>query len=210
MDKYITMSFKRFAENLSLKTATPGGGSASAAASALGISLLIMAARFTVNKTHSKKKNEKIKKIVSALVKAQRRMLLLVDRDAEVYESVRQALKLPKGGRDEITFRNKKIQSELKKALSVPVRAYEISSGVIPIAELLIKTGNKNLISDSYCGVSLLRAGIETAKFNIDANTKYISDSKFRTSFSVKYDRLIGASLAKIKKISEKYESKNN
>ena len=195
---------------MSLRTAAPGGGSASAAAAALGISLLMMTANFSVNKTGSKKKNEEIKQILSALAKAQKRMMILIDRDIELYGSVRQVLSLPKSNVNEINYRNKKLQSALKKSISAPAEVCEISSDVIPVAERLIEIGNNNLISDSYCGVSLLRAAIETAEFNMNANIRYISDSGYRTSFSGKYGKLIGTSFARIKKIFKKYESENN
>jgi len=201
MKKFVNLPLNKFISELSLKTAAPGGGSTSAAAAAMGISLLSMAANFSVNKTGDEKNNTEIVKIITKLSEYQTDALALVDLDAEMYGLVAKALKLPKNNQGEINIRNRRLQSALMNSLSVPVSVFEISCNVIPYAERLVKIGNKNLISDVYCGLSMLKAAIETSEFNMDANIKYISDSKFKNNFSKKYVTAVKKSVTRIGKI---------
>jgi len=210
MKKYVNLPLSRFTVDISAKTATPGGGSASAAAAALGISLLMMSANFSIRKDGTAGNNSKIKKILSGLLKAHKQALDMIDEDIKLYGAVDKAFKLSRTSDRDIKYRSKKLQSALKKSAASPVRVLEISAGVVTAAEKLIETGNKNLISDTYCGVSFLRAAIETAKYNIDANLKYISDAAYKNFIRKKSGKLIRTANARLDRMAHGYESKTN
>lgn len=210
MKKHSDSTVRQFARDLAARRATPGGGSASAAAAAIGVSLLIMAAKFGIGSHRAKKTEKEIEKMLGELAKSRMILLGLIDKDAESFGLVCRAMKLPKVSAQAAEFRRKRIQAALKKSLSVPVRVFEVSSGTLPAAERLLAIGNRNLESDVYCAVSLIRSGMETAKFNMDANLKYISDSGFRAKFFKKYRARVGKSLSRAGSIIKNHESENH
>jgi len=176
---YIEKTLKKYLDDLGAKLPAPGGGSASALVSATGTALLSMTSNFTVDKKGYEQYQEEIKEILSELESGQKRLCELIDIDVKVYEKVATAYKLPKNTDDEKRIREQQIQQVLKEALEVPYEIITVSQKMIIIAERLTVIGNKNLISDVGCGTNFLLAGIESAKFNVDINLKYITDKDY-------------------------------
>ena len=176
---YIEKTLKKYIDDLGAKLPAPGGGSASALVSATGTALLSMTANFTVDKKGYEQYQEEIKEILSELESGQKRLCELIDIDVKVYEKVATAYKLQKNTDDEKRIREQQIQQVLKEALEVPYEIITVSQKMIIIAERLTVIGNKNLISDVGCGTNFLLAGIESAKFNVDINLKYITDKDY-------------------------------
>ncbi|MFA5778517.1 MAG: cyclodeaminase/cyclohydrolase family protein [Elusimicrobiota bacterium] len=206
--KYLDSSIKKYLDDLSARLPAPGGGSAAALVSATGISCLLMTANFTVDKKGYEQYQDEIKNILVHLQSAICNLQSLIDEDVSAYTVLAVAYKLPKNTDDEIKERNEKIQSALKNSLSVPCKIFEISVGVLPSAERLTEIGNKNLLSDVACGVSILRAGIESAKFNIDINLKFMDDADFKEETKIKYEKIMKDAFEEIEKIIKKTEVK--
>lgn len=207
MTKYIDSPIRKYLDDLSSKLPAPGGGSASALTSSLGISLLLMVTNFTVGKKGYEEYQDELKKILSHLSSLVSHLASLVDEDVSAYTILSEAYKLPKNTENEIKLRNEKIQAALKNAMSVPCRIFEISVDVLPVADRLSEIGNKNLLSDVTCGVSLLRAGIESAKVNIDVNLKYLKDesaSGGNNETKTKHKKMIKTAFEDIEKIIKK------
>ncbi|MFH0947839.1 MAG: cyclodeaminase/cyclohydrolase family protein [Elusimicrobiota bacterium] len=185
--KYLDCSIKEYLDDLSAKLPAPGGGSAAALVSATGVSCLLMVVNFTIGKKGYEEHQTELKEMQGKLTTYNLQLTTFIDEDVTAYIKLSDAYKLPK----EDTLRSEKIQIALKNALSVPCKIFEISVGVLTLAERLKEIGNKNLISDVACGVSILRAGIESAKSNIDANLKCMDDVEFVKETKIKYEKII-------------------
>ncbi|MBN1383633.1 MAG: cyclodeaminase/cyclohydrolase family protein [Elusimicrobia bacterium] len=203
---YLNSSIKKYLDDLSAKLPAPGGGSASALTSSTGTALLLMVANFTVDKKGYEQFQDEIKKILTQLSSLVSHLSSLVDEDVAAYTILSGAYKLPRNTESEIKQRDEKIQEALKNAMSVPCRILEASVEALPIAERLSDIGNKNLLSDVICGVSLLRSGIESAKVNIDVNLKYIKDAGFNEKTKNKYEKIIKTAFSDIDGIIGKNE----
>lgn len=190
--KYLDASIKKYLDDLSAKLSAPGGGSAAALVSAAGVSCLLMVANFTVDKKGYEQYKEELKNLLKQLTTSHLLLTALIDEDVNVYTTLSSAYKTKDG---------KKIQNALKNAISVPCKIFEISVEAIPLAGQLSKIGNKNLISDVACGVSFLRAGIESAKFNIDINLKFVDDAGFVKKTKTKYQKMLKIASGDIEKI---------
>src|SRR5690349_13823201 len=88
MKPYKHHTLKEYLQQLSLKTPVPGGGSAAALAGALGAALISMAANYSLGKNSSKGVEKNIKTILSKNEKIRKRLLELVDLDAQAYLAV--------------------------------------------------------------------------------------------------------------------------
>ena len=206
--KYLGLPIKEYLDDLSAKLPAPGGGSAAALVSATGVSCLLMTANFTIDKKGYEQYQDEIKKILKQLANYSLTLTTLIDEDVVAYTVLTVAYKLPKNTDNEIKERNEKIQSALKNSLSVPCKIFETSVEAIPIALRLSEIGNKNLLSDVACGVSMLRAGIESAKFNININLKFIDDADFVKETKIKYKKIMKDAFLEIEKIIKKAEVK--
>ncbi len=172
-DKYLDRSIKKYLNDLANNKPAPGGGSASAVTAALGVSLLLMTANFTKGKKYEKVKST-IKKIIKELSEYKKTLELLTDKDVAVYKNLDSALKLPRAPK-----RSRLLEIALKNAAKVPLKICETSHLALKKAPLLLKKGNKNLLTDVECGTLFLKSAFAAAKINVDINLKYINDKKF-------------------------------
>jgi formiminotetrahydrofolate cyclodeaminase len=178
--EYLNSTIKKYLDDLASNLPAPGGGSAAALVSCLGLSCLLMVANFTVGKKGYESVQEEIKNIINKLNECKNELEKYIDKDVQAYNEVISAYKLPKNTQTEIENRDKKIQSALKNAASVAFEIMKISHNSIVYTEKLLKIGNKNLITDIACGVLFLFSGIQAAKYNVIINLKNLKDSDFK------------------------------
>ena len=170
------MSLSRFSEEVASKKATPGGGSVSAYMGALAAGLVCMVARITLAKKDTAQDSERLQEVVRKGEDLRERFLRLVVEDAESFNTVMQAFKLPK---DEPDVRRKAIQEATVKAAEVPLRTLDSSVGILRLGGDVAKYGTANALSDVTTSVAAARAAIEGAASNVLINLDTLDDQHF-------------------------------
>ena len=160
MQKYKNQSLKKYLDNLSKRTPVPGGGSAAALAGALGAALISMVANYSMGKNKSKSVDSSIRRTLLKSEKIWKRLLDLVDLDAEAY------LKVVKARR----ANNKIKKAALKKAREVPFEVCRLCYAAVQLTPLLVKKGNRHLVSDVEVALEILSAAFNSAKVNVEIN----------------------------------------
>lgn len=179
MQTYLSSSIQKYLNDLASNLPAPGGGSAAALVSTVGISCLLMVANFTVNKKGYENVQEEIKKIIQELTQIKEKLQQYIDKDVEAYIEVSKAYKLPKETPPDIEIRNTQIQLSLEYAANVAYEIMELSHKGITYSEKLLKIGNKNLITDVLCGTLFLLSGVQAAKYNVAINLINIKNTAF-------------------------------
>ena len=108
---------------LASDAATPGGGTAAALAGAIGTSLVAMVARVTIGKKGFEQVQDRMEQIVAEADAARAEFLGLADLDAEAFDSVMQAYRLPKEADEDKRARSEAIQRAMTAAAEVPAAA---------------------------------------------------------------------------------------
>ena len=170
------MSLSRFSEEVASKKATPGGGSVSAYMGALAAGLVCMVARITLAKKDTAQDSERLQEVLRKGEDLRQRLLGLVVEDAESFDTVMQAFKLPK---DEPDVRRKAIQEATVKAAEVPLRTLDSSVGILRLGGDVAKYGTANALSDVTTSVAAARAAIEGAASNVLINLDTLDDQHF-------------------------------
>ena len=152
MKKFKNYTLKEYLDQLAKKEPVPGGGSVAALTGALATSLVSMVANYSL-KNQSADAQKKIKNILSVSKKLRRRLLELVDLDAEAYLGW---VKAKKG-----TPKQKLIAA--KKARAVPTEIARLCYQSIEQVPYLVKHGNKYLMSDLEVAVEILTASFLSA-----------------------------------------------
>ncbi len=160
MTQYKTYSISKYLDCLSSKDPAPGGGSAAALVSATGTSLVSMVAQYSVGRKQSKAVEAKIKKILKESDKIRKRLLILIDLDAQAYLEVVKARKKTLAQQEKAK----------KKACDVPMEICRLSYAAIQLTPFLVEKGNPYLLSDVKCAIEMLLAGFQSAIANIEAN----------------------------------------
>jgi len=170
------MSLSTFSEEVASKKATPGGGSVSAYVGSLAAGLVCMVGRITLSKKDVAQDRDQLQDAVRKGEELRQRFLGLVVEDAESFDGVVQAFKLPK---DKPDARRKTIQEATIKAAEVPLRTLDSSVQVLRLAEEVTKYGATNTLSDVATSVAAARAAMEGAASNVLINLDALDDQHF-------------------------------
>jgi formiminotetrahydrofolate cyclodeaminase len=158
---------------------TPGGGSASALAGAIGASLLLMVARMSRTRTSPEEDRGPLDRAAGLLAPAAAELRALVDRDTAAYDAVMAAYRLPKTTDAEKTARKEAIQRAMREAIEAPLgvmRACRTALAQLPLVEA---HGNPHAVSDVQVGRALLAAGLSGARANVEINLPSITDTEY-------------------------------
>lgn len=174
------MSVRDLLTAFSSSDPTPGGGSASALAAAVGASLLMMVAGLPKTRNGSDEDRERLAQAAHRLEGVRQSLADAVDEDTAAYNQVVAAYKRPKGSDDEKAARKAAIQQALRAATEVPRRVVEASLTAIQLGETVAAHGNRSASSDVGVAIALLRAGAEGARRNVDTNLDSLADVGYR------------------------------
>lgn len=197
---YIKESVEKYIEDLSAKLPAPGGGSAAAFSSALGIALLEMVANFTVGKEASEDDKKRLEDILPRIKQVRKEAQKYIDEDVAAYKKAREAYKTPK----EDPERRTKIENATKEATQVAVNTAKVSQRAISLGRTLVEIANKNLITDVIIGALLVKSGFDSSLWNVEINLQYIKDKDFVFGVKTILEPAKKEIAAKLKKIEEK------
>ena len=175
-----SMSLRAFADELSMDSPTPGGGSVAAYCGALSAALSSMVS----NLTFGKKGYEDVgAEMASAAVAAQALkddLLGAVDRDTRAFNKVMEALRLPKTTPEQAREKETALEEATKEATLVPLEVLEKSVEAVRLAKVVASRGFKSSASDAGVGGLTGAAAGEGAYYNVLINLPGIKDANFR------------------------------
>lgn len=157
-------NMKTYLNELASNEPTPGGGSASALAGALGAALIEKVCNFTIGKEKFRPVEADMRKILKDAAIARKRLLQLVELDRKGFIPVAKAYKLPKNTEEQKIVRKQKIDEAMTKTSVVPQEIKKICDELLPYCDRLEKDANKILIDDTRCARELLKGASSGAK----------------------------------------------
>lgn len=172
-------SLSTFIDDLASGEPTPGGGSAAALAGALGAALAAMVARLTVGRKRYADVEPSMQAVLDEADGLRIRLTQLVTEDAQAYEAVRAAYKLPKESELDQHERGIAIQNALQAASATPLETMRACIATMQLAERAASLGNVNAAADGAVGVLLAYAGLQGAALNVRVNLGSIEDQNF-------------------------------
>jgi len=170
------MSLATFSEAIASKKATPGGGSVAAYMGAMAAGLLCMVSRITLGRKELPKGAEHLDMAVKTGEELRVRFLKLVVDDAESFNAVLKAFKIPKEQQD---ARRKAVQEATMKAAEVPLSTLDSSVQTLRLAREVAEYGSTNALSDVSTSLAAARAAGEGAASNVLINLDMLEDKHF-------------------------------
>lgn len=196
-----------FVDVLASESPVPGGGGASAMAGALGIALGSMVGNLTLGRKKYQDVQEDIKVILEKAKALQGELMVLVDKDAEVFEPLSKAYGLPKNTEEESKRKDEILEEALKAASGVPLEIMEKTLEAIALHEELAIKGTRMAISDVGVGVALCKSALMGAALNVLINTKLMKDRSYADQINQKVDRLLQNGMDRADKVYHEVES---
>jgi formiminotetrahydrofolate cyclodeaminase len=158
---------------------TPGGGSAAALAGAVGSSLAAMVAGLPKARSSDPADLARLSGAGTRCTALADTLASLVDRDAEAYNGVMAAFKLPKSTDEEKAARSARIQEATRHATETPLDVMRGCHAALGEARTIAPLGNPNASSDLQVALELLRAAVRGAGFNVEINLGSLKDAEY-------------------------------
>lgn len=196
--KLVNNTCEEFVQVLASKSAVPGGGGAAALVGAVGMALGSMVCNLTIGKKKYQEYEEEIKQILQEASEIEKKLLIMIDEDAENFLPLSKAYGLPKDTEEEKRRKEEVLENALKQACEVPIEIVRVCNKAIKLHEKLVDKGSKLAVSDVGVGVQCLRAAIISGKLNVVININSIKDEKYVQSVKKEVDMLVeeGISIA--------------
>ena len=190
-----SLSVKEFIDKVTGNDPVPGGGSVSALNGSLAASLAAMVANLTVGRKKYAEVNDEMEQISARMTEQSAKLLADVDRDAEAYDRVFAAFKLPKETDEEKAVRKEAIQRETKYAAEVPMEVARTASELLPMIDAAARRGNSNAVTDATVAMMCARTAVIGALLNVRINLTSITDEAFVKAMTEEADRLEDAAV---------------
>lgn len=179
-----------FVDKLESSDPVPGGGSVAALSASTAAALASMVATLTVGKKNYEAVSEKMEDIAKSMSDYKKVLVDFIDKDANSFDGVMQAMKMPKETDEEKAARTAKIQEETKYAAMVPFEVAEKTTELFDAIAFLVEHGNKNAQTDVLVAAMMARTAVLGALYNVKINLGSIKDTVFVEDLTQKVSAL--------------------
>jgi formiminotetrahydrofolate cyclodeaminase len=180
-----------FLERLGSSDPVPGGGSASALTAAMGAALVAMVAELTIGRSEYAEHEATLRKLRFDALDRRAELLSLAQQDADAYDAVVRARRMPKESEAERKVRSDALGNAMIDATRAPFRAAVVASEVLELAERIAPIGSRNAVSDAGVAALLAAAGLRGAVLNVRINLPYLpADEPLRDTAPPELDHL--------------------
>ena len=169
---------KEFLEKTYGKDPVPGGGSVSALCGALAASLGEMVTALTIGRKKYAEVEQEMLQYAPQMELARRKFLDFIDEDAEAYQMVFDAFKLPKDTEEEQKIRHDMIQKATLHAAMIPLRVAETAVGIMGAIFEIGSKGNRNAVTDACVAMMCARTAAWGAILNVRINLTGLDDKE--------------------------------
>jgi glutamate formiminotransferase/formiminotetrahydrofolate cyclodeaminase len=177
--KLIHMSLSSFADETASESPAPGGGSVSACAGVLGVSLATMVANISSHKAGWDSRWKEFSGWAEKGMALQKELLSLVDEDTAAFNRIMEAYGLPKETEADREARRNSIQEATRGAIEIPFRVMKKSYESFKIIKAMIQEGNPNSITDAGVGALCALTAVRGAFLNIKINAGGLDDKDY-------------------------------
>jgi len=169
---------------------TPGGGTAAALAGAMGAALAEMVASLTLSKDKYAAVHEAVRPIAGLARRTRQELQRLAREDADAYDEVVAARRLPKDTPDQQRVRARKASDANRLAAEVPMRTARAAARLLATLPDLARKGNPNAASDAGAAALLLESAVHAALLNVAINLGGVEDPPFAAEMRAESQRL--------------------
>ena len=189
MTDFSGLSLEEFLSRLASQAPTPGGGTAAAAAGAMGAALAEMVAALTLAREKFADSHGAMRSIAEAAATARREFLTLASEDAAAYDEVVAARRLPKDTEPLKAERAARLQTANRRATEVPLATARLAVGLLARLPELSEKGNPNAASDAGSAALLLEAAARGALLNVRINLAGVANAAAMASEAASIER---------------------
>lgn len=193
----------RLLQRIASAAPTPGGGSVSALAGAMGASLGAMVWRLTQAKGSSDLSEERLDDMIGDLDRLRASLIASFDRDAASFEGVLAAMRLPNQSDAERAIRLAAIEGATRAATEVPLETARLCGEVLHRCAAAARLGHAQAVTDAGVGAQMAFSGLVGALYNVQVNLRGLTDEVFCGTTSAEAAALRLAAEAVVRGVDE-------
>ena len=182
--------YLNFLDAVAADTPAPGGGSVAALAGALAAALTAMVARLTLGRKKYAAVQAEMETLVAESERLRAALATRVAQDAEAYDQVVAAYRLPKATDEERDTRQEAIQQALAHAAEVPLATARDAVAALELARTAAHLCNANALTDAGTAAHMARAAFEGAALNVRVNADQVVDREQAVMWLAELERL--------------------
>lgn len=184
------LTIKDFLAKTAGSDPVPGGGSIAALCGTLAAALAEMVTGLTIGRKKYADVQAEMEAIAPRMAEARAKFLDYIDKDAQAYDAVFSAFKMPKDTDEQREARAAAIETTTLYAATVPLAVASLAVEIMPgIAEIAEK-GNKNAITDACVAMMTARTAALGAILNVRINIAGLSNADDASRLAAECDRL--------------------
>lgn len=183
-----------FVDEVSRDTPAPGGGSIAALSGSIGAALAAMVANLTVGKAEFANRYDELDALAARAQGIKDLLLVAVDEDAQAFNGVMDALRMPKDTPSQKAMRSEALQAGYKRAIDVPMQTARHCSAALELCLMAARCGNDVMITDAGVGALVALAGVKGAVYNARINLKSVKDADYVKRANDEIARLVNES----------------
>ena len=197
----------QFFDDLASSAPTPGGGTASAVAGAMGASLLMMVAGLPKSRTNADVERTTLDACRATLGELRAALTRAADEDAAAFDAVMAAYRLPKATDEDKAARKAAIARAMRGATEAPQTTLGLCVQALACGVTVAQHGNPSASSDVRVAAQLLKAAAEGAAANIRINLDGMTDTGYRHAVASATDRALADVTAAVASIEHALNS---
>lgn len=172
-------SVQDFVEQTASKTATPGGGSVAAESGAIAYALAEMVAKISMSNPNCASHIAQFEETIDVTKALRKELLDDIDNDANSFNEVMRAKKLPKQTLSDQQYRRVQLDESYQYAAGMQLGVAEKILEHMHLFDFLIENGSSNTVTDALVGLMTARTAVLAALVNTKANLNKIHDKSF-------------------------------
>lgn len=180
-----------FLDELASAAPTPGGGGASAYVGAVAAALASMVGNLTAGKKTHAVVEDDVQASLRELDMLRHKLLTLIESDAQAFEPLSEAYRMPKATPEQAEAKNAALQLALGPACDVPIIIMRTCATIINHADFLARNGSKLAVSDAGAAAVLAKAALVAASMNVYINAASMDDAERGNTYRDEADALI-------------------
>lgn len=165
-----------FLEALASDAATPGGGAVAGLCGGAGAALISMVCRLTIGREAYEDAEDMMRRYLEEADAARGVFLELADRDAQAFDAVMSAFRMPKEDDRQKAERSAAIQRAYEGAARVPLEIAQRAVDLMDPARATTELGNVNAASDGLVAAHALYTATFSALANVEINAAALKD----------------------------------
>ncbi|MCX6565530.1 MAG: glutamate formimidoyltransferase [Candidatus Aminicenantes bacterium] len=182
--RLVRMDLRAFADELSMESPAPGGGSVAAYCGALSAGLSSMVANLTVGKKGYEKSWSEMNRLATSAQTLKDAFLRYVDLDTAAFNKVMDAHRLPKATEDQARLQEIALEEATREATRIPFEVLKNCLALLELAETAAKKGNRNSLSDAGMAALAAQAAACGASYNVRINLPGLKDETYKKSMA--------------------------